>query len=146
MPLKSDRAARFAFFIMALGLAALAAAALLGRGPAPADATRISFTDFLGLESDIRAVVVRGDDIAGSTRSGRVFSTHVPSGAAVATRLAERGVSVTLVSPDPEPGSFAYVWYLLLGGWLVATLVYLRRIARALESGKPVRDSAVPVN
>lgn len=137
MTLKPGGPVRLVLFILALGLAVLAAAGLLGRGPAPADATRISFTDFLGLESDIRAVVVRGDDIAGSTRSGRVFSTHVPSGAAVATRLAERGVSVTLVSPDPEPGSFAYVWYLLLGGWLVATLVLLRRIARALEDGRP---------
>ncbi len=127
-----------------IGLGVVAALALLFDTPAPR-APETSYTEFLKLETTFRSVVISGDEVVARDGQWRRFTAVLPADPAIATRLAERGVEVTIVSTQVRPG-----WATVPATW-GPTLVYLLvlvmplyRIARAVEAAGPRRRPESP--
>ncbi len=71
----------------------------------------------------VTSVMIKGDQITGTTNDGRSFSTIVPQGSNVADRLVDKNVRVTVVPEDTNPSllSILLSWFpmlLLIGVWI----------------------------
>ena len=106
---------------------------LLFQNPNPRAQSAVSYTQYLAIQSHVRSATIHGDEVSGRDDPGKPFTAIVPSGSTEATHLAERGVDVTLVPATTDSTVAGYVVVALNGIWLLATLWYFHRIARAVD-------------
>ncbi|SNR99049.1 MULTISPECIES: ATP-dependent zinc metalloprotease FtsH [unclassified Azospirillum] len=71
----------------------------------------------------VTSVMIKGDQITGTTNDGRTFSTIAPQGSNVADRLVDKNVRVSVVPEDTNPSllSILLSWFpmlLLIGVWI----------------------------
>lgn len=85
----------------------------------------LAYSELLG-EVDrgiVTSVMIKGDQITGTTNDGRTFSTIAPQGSNVADRLVDKNVRVSVVPEDTNPSllSILLSWFpmlLLIGVWI----------------------------
>jgi cell division protease FtsH len=86
----------------------------------------LAFSDFLAqVESgQIRDVTIKGDNISGHYRDGRLFSTYAPNDPNLISKLTQRGVRITAQPSDdgsPTLWGILISWFpmlLLIGVWI----------------------------
>ena len=86
---------------------------------------QLAFSDFLAsIEAgQVKSVVIRGQEIAGTFQDGHPFRTFAPEGADVVTPLSDKDVRIK-AAPPPEPGILMSLFIssfpvlLLVGVWI----------------------------
>lgn len=115
----------------------LVALILLFQNPGTrADSQEITYSQFLREVPRTRDVTIRGDTLTGHFTDNRTFFVGIPHDPAIATRLAEKSIAVTIGTPAPEQSwqVTLLVNGLPLIGYFALMTWPLLRIARALEA------------
>ena len=103
----------------------------------------MTYTQFLQSEPHIRDVVIRGDELMGHDDQNRTFSVTVPRDPAIATRLAQENISVTI---GPAQDQYWLTTLLVNGLPLIGYFFFvtwpLLRMANALEAQTARRSSS----